>query len=65
MSPTTPPGITRRSAASGFNYRDPEGNLISDFALNCIKTLAIPPAWKAGNEPHFPMRSLVSFGTSV
>ena len=42
------PGITRRRAASGFDYRDPDGNLIRDFAiLSRIKALAIPPAWTA------------------
>ena len=42
------PGITRRSAASGFDYRDPDGNLIGDFdVLSRIKSLAIPPAWTA------------------
>jgi DNA topoisomerase-1 len=40
------PGITRRRAASGFDYLDPAGNLIGDFAtLSRIKSLAIPPAW--------------------
>ena len=42
------PGITRRRAASGFDYLDPDGNLIGDFAtLSRIKSLAIPPAWTA------------------
>ena len=42
------PGITRRRAASGFDYRDTDGNLIRDFAiLSRIKSLAIPPAWTA------------------
>ena len=42
------PGITRSRAASGFNYRAPDGNLIGDFAtLARIKSLVIPPAWTA------------------
>lgn len=42
------PGITRRRAASGFDYLDPNGNLIGDFpTLSRIKALAIPPAWTA------------------
>ena len=42
------PGITRRRAASGFDYRDPDGNLIRDFdILSRIKSVAIPPAWTA------------------
>lgn len=41
-------GITRQRTASGFDYRDPEGNLIRDFAiLSRIRSLAIPPAWTA------------------
>jgi len=40
------PGITRRKAASGFDYRDLDGKLIGDFeTLSRIKALAIPPAW--------------------
>lgn len=42
------PGITRSRAADGFDYRDPDGNLIGDYAtLSRIKSLAIPPAWRA------------------
>ncbi len=42
------PGITRRRAQSGFDYLDPDGKLIGDFAtLSRIKSLAIPPAWTA------------------
>ena len=42
------PGITRHRAANGFDYHDPDGNLIRDFAiLSRIKSLAIPPAWTA------------------
>jgi DNA topoisomerase-1 len=40
------PGITRHKAASGFDYRDPDGALVRDIAtLGRIKSLAIPPAW--------------------
>lgn len=40
------PGITRRRAASGFDYFDPSGNLIGDpDTLGRIKALAVPPAW--------------------
>ena len=39
------PGITRHKAASGFDYRGPDGALIRDIAiLGRIKSLAIPPA---------------------
>ena len=42
------PGISRSRAASGFDYRDPDGHLIGDLAtLSRIKSLAIPPAWVA------------------
>ena len=42
------PGITRHNARSGFDYRRPDGALISDFAtLQRIKALVIPPAWTA------------------
>lgn len=42
------PGISRHRAASGFDYRDLDGNLIRDFdILSRIKSLAIPPAWTA------------------
>ena len=41
------PGITRRQARHGFDYRDPDGALIGDFeTLSRIKALAIPPAWR-------------------
>lgn len=40
------PGIRREPARSGFDYRRPEGSLISDLdTLKRIKSLAIPPAW--------------------
>lgn len=40
------PGITREKARHGFDYRGPDGNLISDSeTLSRIKRLAIPPAW--------------------
>jgi DNA topoisomerase-1 len=42
------PGITRHPAENGFDYRDPDGKLIGDFAtLSRIRKLAIPPAWTA------------------
>lgn len=42
------PGITRRRAVSGFDYRDGEDNLIRDFTmLSRSNVLAIPPAWTA------------------
>ncbi|HTV90214.1 MAG TPA: DNA topoisomerase IB [Stellaceae bacterium] len=41
------PGITRHAAKNGFDYRDPDGNLIGDIAtLRRIRALAIPPAWR-------------------
>jgi DNA topoisomerase-1 len=41
------PGISRRPARHGFDYRDTDGNLIGDFeTLSRIKALAIPPAWR-------------------
>jgi DNA topoisomerase-1 len=40
------PGIRRRKAGSGFNYRDAEGAAITDEpTLDRIRALAIPPAW--------------------
>jgi DNA topoisomerase-1 len=40
------PGITRHKARHGFDYREPEGGLISDIeTLSRVKSLAIPPAW--------------------
>jgi DNA topoisomerase-1 len=40
------PGITRKGAGTGFSYRDPHGERITDPAtLARIKALAIPPAW--------------------
>jgi DNA topoisomerase-1 len=42
------PGITRHRAASGFDYRDADGNLIGNSeTLRWIRALAIPPAWTA------------------
>ena len=41
------PGITRRDARNGFDYRLPEGALVRDIAtLKRVRALAIPPAWK-------------------
>jgi DNA topoisomerase I len=40
------PGITRKKARHGFDYRDIEGRLIADQdTLGRIKALGIPPAW--------------------
>jgi DNA topoisomerase-1 len=40
------PGIHRRRAGLGFNYRDADGKAVSDAAtLERIRKLAIPPAW--------------------
>jgi DNA topoisomerase I len=40
------PGITRRKARSGFDYRRPDGSLVSDVAtLRRITSIVIPPAW--------------------
>lgn len=40
------PGIRRRKAGLGFNYRDAKGQPITDEAtLDRIRKLAIPPAW--------------------
>jgi len=40
------PGIRRVQTKGGFDYRDPDGDQISDAAtLERIRTLAIPPAW--------------------
>ena len=40
------PGLTRRTARLGFNYRDSRGRSVGDEAtLDRIAKLAIPPAW--------------------
>lgn len=40
------PGIHRRTAGPGFNYRDAKGKAIADQpTLDRIRKLAIPPAW--------------------
>lgn len=42
----TRPGITRRRAGTGFSYRDPGGERITDKkVLARIKGIVIPPAW--------------------
>jgi DNA topoisomerase I len=41
------PGITRMRQGGSFGYRDPYGAVITDpQALDRIRALAIPPAWK-------------------
>jgi DNA topoisomerase I len=41
------PGITRERDGSGFRYRDPSGvQVTSGHALERIRGLAIPPAWR-------------------
>ncbi len=41
------PGIARKRRGKGFTYYRPDGNLLSDAeALQRIKELVIPPAWK-------------------
>lgn len=40
------PGITRRKAGSGWNYKGPDGKPIGDEeTIDRIRRLAIPPAW--------------------
>ncbi|MGH6910563.1 MAG: DNA topoisomerase IB [Phenylobacterium sp.] len=40
------PGIRRRKAGLGFNYKDAKGQAVTDEAtLDRIRKLAIPPAW--------------------
>lgn len=40
------PGLRRVKAGDGFDYRDPDGERITDAAtLERIRLLAIPPAW--------------------
>ena len=40
------PGIARRKARHGFDYRYPNGELVRDIeTLKRIRSLAIPPAW--------------------
>jgi DNA topoisomerase-1 len=40
------PGIRRRKAGLGFNYRDAKGRAVTDeTTLDRIRKLAIPPAW--------------------
>jgi DNA topoisomerase I len=42
------PGITRRMARHGFDYRHPDGALVRDIdTLKRIRSLVIPPAWTA------------------
>ncbi|MGE5269011.1 MAG: DNA topoisomerase IB [Thiohalocapsa sp.] len=42
----TAPGITRHKANNGFDYRLPDGALVSDVeTLRRIRSLVIPPAW--------------------
>jgi DNA topoisomerase I len=44
----TMPGIARIPSGTGFTYRDPDGRTIRDpAALRRIKSLAVPPAWRA------------------
>ncbi len=41
------PGIRRLRSRGGFEYEDPEGNLLSDEEMLArIRSLAIPPAWE-------------------
>src|SRR4051812_7518128 len=41
------PGITRHKAKNGFDYRLPDGALVTDLdTLKRIRSLVIPPAWK-------------------
>jgi DNA topoisomerase-1 len=40
------PGITRRPARHGFDYRTPDGELVRDIdTLKRVRSLVIPPAW--------------------
>ena len=40
------PGITRHKARHGFDYRQPDGELVRDIdTLKRIRSLVIPPAW--------------------
>ncbi len=43
---TDTPGLTRRRTGTGFSYRTPRGERVTDKAtLQRIKALVIPPAW--------------------
>lgn len=40
------PGITRTRRGTGFSYRQPNGELVSDAVRARIEALVLPPAWE-------------------
>jgi DNA topoisomerase IB len=60
------PGIARKRRGQGFSYCDPEGNPLSDpDALQRIKELVIPPAWKKVWISPYPNGHIQAVGTDA
>src|ERR1700758_1379842 len=59
-------GIARKGRGRGFSYYDPEGNPLSDpDALQRIKELVIPPAWKKVWISPYPNGHIQAVGTDA
>jgi DNA topoisomerase IB len=60
------PGIARKRRGQGFSYCDPEGNPLCDpDALQRIKELVIPPAWKKVWISPYPNGHIQAVGTDA
>ncbi|HEX2411404.1 MAG TPA: DNA topoisomerase IB [Solirubrobacteraceae bacterium] len=60
------PGITRRRRGKGFEYRDEDGNRITeDEVLTRIRELGIPPAWEDVWICPYPRGHLQATGTDA
>jgi DNA topoisomerase I len=60
------PGITRKGRGRGFSYYDPQGKALSDpDALQRIKELVIPPAWKKVWISPYPNGHIQAVGTDA
>jgi DNA topoisomerase-1 len=60
------PGITRRRRGKGFEYRDEDGNRITeDEVLARIRELGIPPAWEDVWVCPYPRGHLQATGTDA
>lgn len=57
------PGWTRRAAGRGFVYLDEQGSRLPDDAVERIRSLAIPPAWKDVWICPYPHGHLQAVGT--
>lgn len=61
----TKPGITRKRRGKGFSYHAPDGETLDEAAVQRIRELVIPPAWKKVWICPYPNGHIQAVGTDV